>query len=518
MSSMNHLIQNIRESLHLLKDANTQQMHLISDTEYHAENFPKNNYHYSGFLPAMYPEWLGSPGFLATHQARFPYVVGEMANGIATAQMVIAAVKSGMVGFFGAAGLMPAVIEKNLQIIFDALQGHRGAWGSNLIHSPQESHLEDAAVDLYLHYQINRVSASAYMAVNASIVRYACTGLSVDAAGNIVRRNHVLAKISRPEVAKQFMSPAPRDILAQLVQQKKLTEQEAQLASHIPLAEDITVEADSGGHTDNRPLTALFPTIQTLAAKLMQQYQYKNPIRIGAAGGIGTPQAVAAAFTLGADYVLTGSVNQCAVESGLSEEGRKLLLEAGIADVMMAPAADMFEMGVKLQVLKRGTLFGSRANKLYDVYMRYDSLDHIPPQEKTKLETQIFNQPLEQIWQMTQQFFTERDPGQLVRASENAKYKMALVFRWYLGLSSHWAIRGETPRKPDYQIWCGPAMGAFNAWVAGTFLEKLENRTVEQIGKNLLEGAATVLRAQQLRSLGFQVPLDAFLYQPKILG
>ena len=48
---------------------------------------------------------------------------------------------------------------------------------------------------------------------------------------------------------------------------------------------------------------------------------------------------------------------------------------------------------------------------------------------------------------------------------------MALVFRWYLGLSSRWANAGEPTRKVDYQVWCGPAMGAFNEWTKGSFLE-----------------------------------------------
>ena len=43
---------------------------------------------------------------------------------------------------------------------------------------------------------------------------------------------------------------------------------------------------------------------------------------------------------------------------------------------------------------------------------------------------------------------------------------MALVFRWYLGRSSHWANAGEPSRTVDYQVWCGPAMAAFNEWVA----------------------------------------------------
>ena len=94
---------------------------------------------------------------------------------------------------------------------------------------------------------------------------------------------------------------------------------------------------------------------------------------------------------------------------------------------------------------------------------------------------------------------------------------MALVFRWYLGLSSRWAIAGEAGRNMDYQIWCGPAMGAFNAWVRGSFLEPASQRSAVQIARNLLEGAATVTRAQQLRAHGVPVPSRAFMFSPRPL-
>ena len=94
---------------------------------------------------------------------------------------------------------------------------------------------------------------------------------------------------------------------------------------------------------------------------------------------------------------------------------------------------------------------------------------------------------------------------------------MALVFRWYLGQSSHWAINGNPARLVDYQIWCGPAMGAFNAWAAGSFLEPIENRTVSEIGLNLLYGAAALTRAQQLRAAGCNVPQRLFSYAPREL-
>jgi hypothetical protein len=122
------------------------------------------------------------------------------------------------------------------------------------------------------------------------------------------------------------------------------------------------------------------------------------------------------------------------------------------------------------------------------------------------------------VWAECVRYFTVRDPLQLTRAERDPKHQMALVFRWYLGQSSRWAIAGVPERRLDYQIWCGPAMGAFNAWVKGTFLEAPEARGVVQIGLNLLEGAAIVTRAHQLRTYGAPVPASAFDFRPRPLA
>ena len=105
------------------------------------------------------------------------------------------------------------------------------------------------------------------------------------------------------------------------------------------------------------------PTMLALRDELQAKYGYTQPIRVGAAGGISTPHSALAAFMMGAAYVATGSVNQACVEAGASEHTRNLLAQADMADVAMAPSADMFEMGVKVQVLKRGTMFAPRASK-----------------------------------------------------------------------------------------------------------------------------------------------------------
>lgn len=469
-------------------------------------------------LPPLYPEWMGDRSFQEAHNLRFPYVAGAMARGICTTRIVIEMARAGMLGFFGAAGLSLPKIEAAIDELQTALDPAGLSYGSNLIHSPNETGLEDAIVDLYLRRCIRRVSASAYMNLTPAIVQYAATGLYRDASGRIQRLNHVFAKISRAEVAEHFLSPPPNDILQLLVSQAKLSAEEAQLAAELPVAEDYTCESDSGGHTDNRPLTVLLPLIMQLRDEISAKYNYPRPIRIGAAGGLGTPAAVAAAFALGAAYVVTGSVNQAAIESGLSPTGRVMLAGAGMADVVMAPSADMFEMGVKVQVLKKGSMFGVRAQQLYDLYSAHNSIDEIPVATRARLEKEIFQKSLDEVWSETREFFRDRDPSEIERAERDPRHRMALVFRWYLGGSSRWPIDGLPERRLDYQIWCGPAMGAFNAWTAGTFLEDPANRTVTQIARNLLEGAAVITRAQQLRSYGLPVPARAFQFRPRPLS
>jgi PfaD family protein len=469
----------------------------------------------AGYLPGIHPQNLGDATFRSRHQVRFPYICGEMANGIASVEMVVESARAGWLGFFGSAGLSLDRIDAALL----RLRSECGdaSWGANLIHSPSQPDLEEKTVDLFLKHGVRRVSASAFMAMRPSIVRYACSGLTEASDGSVLRRNFVFAKISRPEVAKHFLSPAPEPMLQALLAKGAITPAEAALARRVPVAEDITAEADSGGHTDNRPLTALLPAIISLRDELQSQYGFATPSRVGAAGSIGTPGAVSAAFALGAAYVLTGSVNQSARESGLCEEGKKLLAQATIADVIMAPAGDMFELGVKVQVLKRGLFFPMRAAKLYEVYRGHESLEQISPAVMASLEKEVFRQPVARVWEDTRQYFLKADPKEVTRAEKDPKHRMALVFRWYLGLSSRWAIAGDAARRVDYQIWCGPAMGAFNAWVAGSFLAPIENRTVAEIGLNLLYGAAAIARAQQLRAVGFHVPQHLFSYAPREL-
>ncbi len=455
---------------------------------------------------------LGDPTFCADYNIKYAYKTGAMANGIASADLVIAIGKANLLGSFGAAGLVPERIEKEIHKMQSNLPTQ--TFAVNLIHSPVEEALESGAVKLFLEKGIKVVEASAFLALTEHIVHYRVAGLSQDTDGKIQIGNKVIAKISRKEVAIHFMQAAPESFLQSLLAQGKITPKQAELAKQIPMCDDITVEADSGGHTDNRPLVALLPIIIQLRDEMQAKHNFVQKIRIGAAGGISTPASALGAFMMGAAYVVTGSVNQACVEAGTSEHVRKLLQTVASTDVIGAPASDMFEMGVELQVLKRGTMFGPRAKKLYEYYIRYNSIDEIPSDERSKLEKQVFRKPLEEIWQGCIEFFEERDPSQIERAKDNPKRKMALIFRWYLGLSSNWANAGTPDRTLDYQIWCGPSMGAFNDWVKGTYLEAYQNREVADVAEQIMQGAAYMYRVQALKMQGVEFPMELEHFVP----
>lgn len=460
--------------------------------------------------PACLPENLGDSSFCYDLGIRYPYLGGSMAKGISSVAMAEALGKAGMLGFFGAAGLPLAVVEAAV----DRLVASDLPFGCNLIHSPHEPDLEAALAELYIKKGVRLVEASAFLKLTLPLVRYRVHGIHRGQDGSIVTPNRIIAKVSREELAARFFAPPPPALLKELLSRGDITQEQAELAAHIPMAQDITAEADSGGHTDNRPATTLFPTLLSLAQRSRQEHGYIMPLRVGLGGGISTPASAAAAFTMGAAWIMVGSAHQACVESGASDEVRAMLAETRQADVTMAPAADMFEMGVTVQVLKRGTMFPMRAAKLYELYRAHASLDDIPAIEREKLEKTLFLAPLEAVWQQTRSFFLKRDPRQVERAEREPKHRMALVFRWYLGQAAHWAKDGESSRKIDYQVWCGPAMGAFNEWTAGSFLAAPARRDVVTVAHNILFGTAVVIRANFLRCQGVELPADTLRMEP----
>jgi PfaD family protein len=464
------------------------------------------------FVPPLPPGQLGDESFKRDLGIKYAYIVGAMANGITSVEMVAAAGRAGMVGFFGSGGLSIDQIDTAI----DRLSDHRDEfpYGFNLIHSPNDMRLEMQTAERYVSRGVNLVSASAYLGLTLPLVYYRVKGIHRNRDGRIVCPNRVIAKISRIEVASRFFAPPPQAMLEELVQSGRLEADEAALAGRVPVAQDITAEADSGGHTDNRPALTLLPTILALRDEAMRRYSFEEPLRVGLAGGVATPHAAAAAFGMGAAYILTGSINQAAVEADTSPAVHEMLVQAKQADVTMAPAADMFELGAKVQVLKRGTMFAMRAAKLYELYKTYSRYGDIPAETRTMVERDLLKEGFNDAWDKTRAFFETRDPSQIERAERDERHKMALVFRSYLGQASLWAKTGREDRKIDYQIWCGPSMGAFNAWVRGSFLESADQRRTAVMARHLLIATSRLIRYQHLSHQGVDLPPGALDLRP----
>lgn len=512
-NSLNELLMQVNKPIFAIQ--NNDAIHFIhNDNDFFTAAFKEDTLHHiKAFVPAVRPENLGDERFKTRHALKYPYIAGAMANGITSVAIVKTMAENGMIGFLGAGGLSIEKIKENIIELKSTLKDR--PFGFNLIHSPGDPAHEMATVELYLKHQVNLISAAAFMRMTPALVYYRIKGIHTNDNGHIVTPHNIIAKVSRIEIARQFFSPPPEKLVNQLLEKKLITQQEASLSQHIPMAQDLTAEADSGGHTDNRPALTLLPTMIALKNEFMETFNYKDPLCVGLAGGIATPESAAAAFGMGAAYILTGSINQSCVEAGICEDVKKMLCQAEQADVAMAPAADMFEIGAKVQVLKRGTMFPVRADKLYKLYQSHNSFDEIDEKSKHEIQEKFLQARFEDAWESTKDFFHKTgNIKEIEKAQADPKHKMALVFRSYLGLSSKWAIKGMPQRKMDYQIWCGPAIGAFNQWVKGSFLEPHENRKTAEIALNLLFGACVCTRASILKTQGIELPMNANGFNP----
>ncbi len=436
---------------------------------------------------------LGSEAFREDYGIKYAYVSGAMYRGIASKELVVAMGKAKMLGFLGTAGMSLREMEENIQYIQNNLTNGE-AYGMNLLNDITDVSFEMKTVELYLKYGVRNIEAAAYMQMSEPLVYFRLKGIRKSADGKVICDHKIVAKISRPEVAEAFMRPAPEKFVNKLLNAGLITTEQAALSKLVPMSYDICVEADSGGHTDGGVALVLLPAIQRLREDIQKEYAYSKSIRVGLAGGIGTPQAVACAFVMGADFVLTGSINQCTVEAGTSDEVKTMLQEINVQDTDYAPAGDMFEIGAKVQVLKKGVLFPARANKLYALYNQYNSLEEVPVKTMEQLEKNYFKKPLATIWEETKAYkINKGDLAEINKAEQNPRHKMAMIFRWYFAYSTKLAFQGDMNEKVNFQVHTGPALGAFNQWVKGTELEHWQNRHVDKIGILMMEEAAKLL-------------------------
>jgi PfaD family protein len=440
--------------------------------------------------------------FLQRFNLKYPYIAGAMAKGISSEKMVRELSKSGCMGDFGSAGLSHEKILKTAE----NLKADSCNFLVNIINIPGNQENELNLLKELLKRDVRSISAGAYIRMTKGLVYFRVKGIKKE-NDQILIPNKILAKISRKEVAENFLKPPPLKIIKKLEQEKLITKEEAKLSQLIPMSSDIIAEADSGGHTDKQPAVSLFPEI--LFLKDIYQKNYPDIyLSAGLAGGISTPHSALAAFSMGADFIMTGSINQSCLEAGTSDLVKEMLSKAKQGDFETAPSADTFEMGGKVQVLKKENRFASRANFLGKIFQNSDSIEDINKDDREFIENTVFEKSLKDEWETTKEYFNKTDAGIIEKAEQNPKKKMALIFRSYLGQSSWWAINGIEKRKNDFQIWAGHSMAAFNSYVKNSPLEDFKNRKASEIALKILNEAGILSRINFINSLDIPVHFD----------
>ena len=429
----------------------------------------------------------GGGKFLDEFGVNLPIMAGSMANAISSPALVINMAKNGMLASYGTPNGQFSRVKHDIETIKQEVGN--APFACCFIHRPSDLAHEEKVIKLFLDLGVKIIEASAFMTITPALVLYRVTGL--EKCGDQIKRHHkVIAKLSRPEIAEKFLSPPPLVILEKLLFQGKITQVQFELSQKLPLCDAMTVEADSGGHTDRRPGQVIVPVMVLLKNELCQKYGYTFKPLVGQAGGICTPASVLSAFVLGAEYVVTGSINQATVEAGTSDLVKDRLSKAQYFDVAMAPAADMFEYNTEVQVLKKITLYPEKSRLLRETYDKYNSFEEIPENIRQKLESWVFKKSLVEIWNEIVSYNESKKEADNIEVNNySAKQKMMLVFRWYLAQTSRWAIEGLQERALDFQVWCGAAMGGFNAWAKDTEFEDWRCRSVGTINKKLYEEA-----------------------------
>lgn len=422
-----------------------------------------------------------SNSFQERYRLNGPIMAGGMYKGISSVKMVHAMTEAGFLASLGAGGMKLDSIELALKELTKIDSPTPVC--INVLANHQNPDAEVVLVQLLLKYGITLIEAAAFIDVTPALVLFKIKGLQRK-KNKVVSSNKVMVKLSHEKVAENFLTPIDDKILQELLAKELITSQEYDLASGLIVADDITIEADSAGHTDRGIASVLLPAIKNVRDRKVEEFDIENKVHVGLAGGIGTPESILSALVLGADYVVTGSINQVTVESGQSLEVKEKLQSITTSDTTYAPAGDMFEMGAIVQVLKKGSLFPMRAQKLFDIYKSHASIDEINHTLRKQL-TIIFNRSIEEVYEECKRHHSiER----IEKAENNPKYKMLLIFKWYYSYATNMAMSGGSDTV-NYQVHCGTSLGAFNSWVKGGPFEHYSNRSIVAINQHLLAEA-----------------------------
>ncbi|MEU4594511.1 acyltransferase domain-containing protein [Micromonospora aurantiaca (nom. illeg.)] len=392
---------------------------------------------------ASRPRPAGSPGLRSDYGIRYACLAGSSPFGVTSPAFLRRLSEAGLLGFFGAQGLAPPEIRAALAELRD-VRRYGMAWPSGGD--------ERALCDLYLAHDVRHVEVTGPLAVvSPQLVRFR--------HGDGPRQ--VLVRAPDLATAVRFLRPADPATVRTLAAAGHLDGGAAGAAAREAVATDVAVERDAH---------ALVPALVALRDR-------EAPgARIGVAG-VGTPAAVAAAFALGADFVVTTTVNQCTAEAATSDAAKDLLAALDVTDIREAPDPDLFELGARSPVAHRGTLFAARAEELYRMFLRYDRLADVGPRRLAELERTHFGRPLDEV------------RADLGVAGRDDRRVLASVCAAYCREATAAALRGTPGQRLNYRVPASTDVGAFNRLVAAEPLADWRARHAESVTERLLSEA-----------------------------
>ncbi len=439
-------------------------------------------------------EQLGDSAFREQLGLRYAYVATAPAPEISTPELVIGLGKRGCLGFldFDSEATRGDTASDAIRDVARAL-GPGGSFGVILRptawdapHQPENS--EERLVAIALGEGVRVAEAVGYHRITPALVRFRFKGSYRKASGAAIAPRHLLAQVSRATAAALFLAPAPESIVASLVARGELTADEGEIARQLPIASDLCAVPEPAEGTD---LATLLPSI--LRLRDQAEAGSAQRIRVGAGGALGTPEAIACAFLIGADFIQTSAINMACVEAATPPPIKHLLARLTSGETTTDPAADGFMLGARTRVVQKGSLFSARARKLYQLFRFCDSLEAIDPILREKLEATCFKRSLSAILDSLGADGTTN--------GHDPKHQMALVFSWYLRRSLRWALDDHREEKLNHQIPCDESVAAFNLYAADTPLADPDRRTAASIAETLMHDAAVFLsgRTRALR-------------------
>jgi len=424
---------------------------------------------------------LGSLQFKEDYKLKYTYAASCLSTSAASPGFVTKMAKAGLLSFLSIDGLQSVEMDKHIQKVRSGISTIKGNFGVTLQHNLYYPEKELETIKQLSISNIDIIEARGYLGATLALVYFRLKGLSRAQDGLIHPKNKIIVTTNTKDVAREFMNPAPLSIVKDLVNRGLINNAEAELSQHVPLSNDIAIKLD----TVNRANT-IFEEVIEIRKEINSSRKFTKTVRIGISGTIATPNDALLAYQRGADFILTDAVNDCTVESALSDQVKELLQDTTVDDIEYAPVGENFELGIKAQVLNRGVSFPDRAKQLYTLHTLYHTMDEIPQDTLSMLEKNVFCQPLDKVWQEVKiKLENNGDQSKLSKALKNPKYKMILLFQHYFKTADQ--LNGLREDILNKCIRTNPAISAFNQWVKDTPLESWKNRHADEIGIRIMK-------------------------------